>query len=98
MRPVLAPPGAVAAVAKPQPSAAKAAVVQTNDRTSPPSGVAFAKIKSVAAGAQALLGGLLAPVAVQPRVVPAQLEQLVVRPLLDDLAVLEHDDPAGLAD
>src|SRR3954453_20911848 len=45
-----------------------------------------------------LRGGLLHPVAVQAPVGALRLEQLVVGSLLDDLAVFEHDDPAGLAD
>ena len=38
------------------------------------------------------------PVAVERRVEPARREQLVVRALLDDLAVLEDDDQVGVAD
>src|SRR5579875_1817732 len=36
---------------------------------------------------------LLCPVTVQPPVCPLRLEQLAVAALLDDPAVLEHDDP-----
>ena len=42
--------------------------------------------------------GLLAPVLVQAPVVAAQREELLVRALLDDPAVLEHDDLAGALD
>src|SRR5581483_3766968 len=35
---------------------------------------------------------------VQPRVAPAEREQVVVLALLDDPAVLEHDDAVGVAD
>ena len=52
------------------------------------------RYRSAAAG-QATLGG---PVAVEARVAPPALEQLVVRALLDDPAVLEHDDQVGVAD
>ena len=44
------------------------------------------------------LGDLLGPVAVEARVEPAARDQLLVRALLDDLAVLEHDDQVGVAD
>ena len=37
------------------------------------------------------------PVAVQRRVETALAQQLVVRPLLDDLPVLEDDDQVGVA-
>ena len=43
-------------------------------------------------------GGLLGPVAVQAPVGALAAEQLLVRALLDDAAVVEHDDVAGAAD
>src|SRR5690348_9794803 len=46
----------------------------------------------------ARLGGVRGPVAVERRVEAAAREQLVMRPALDDLAVLEHDDHVGVAD
>ena len=42
--------------------------------------------------------GRVGPVAVQRGVEPAARDQLVVRALLDDLPVLEHDDQVGAAD
>src|SRR5919107_4643012 len=42
-------------------------------------------------------GRLLRPVAVQARVGTARLEQLLVRSLLDDAAVIEHDYSARAA-
>ena len=44
------------------------------------------------------LGRVHGPVAVERRVEPALREQLVVRALLDDPAVLEDDDQVGVAD
>src|SRR5215208_4629405 len=43
-------------------------------------------------------GGLLRLVAVQAPVRPLRRQQLLVGALLDDAAVVEHDDPAGAAD
>src|SRR5450755_1264476 len=48
--------------------------------------------------ARPLRRGLLGPVAIQPPVVALCIEQLVVRSLLHDPAVLDHDDPPGVAD
>src|SRR4051812_21310405 len=46
----------------------------------------------------ALRRRLLGPVPVELPVPPAGVDELVVGPGLDDLAVLEHDDPARVAD
>ncbi len=43
-------------------------------------------------------GHVRGPVAVERRVEPSRLHELVVRALLDDLSVLEHDDQVGVAD
>src|SRR5688500_9883110 len=43
-------------------------------------------------------GGLRRPIAVQTRVCPARVEQLLVRSLLLDPPVVEHDDPPRAAD
>src|SRR5688500_14190768 len=43
-------------------------------------------------------GGLRRPIAVQARVRAARVEQFLVRSLLLDPAMVEHDDPAGAAD
>jgi hypothetical protein len=42
--------------------------------------------------------GLQGPVAIELEVAALGRDQLVVGSLLDDAAVFEHDDPAGLAD
>ena len=47
---------------------------------------------------RALHGGLRSPVAVKLEVASLGGYQLVVGALLGDSAVLEHDDPVGLAD
>ena len=45
-----------------------------------------------------LRSGLFGPVAVELPVTAARIEQFFMRAALDDSAVLEHDDPAGVAD
>src|SRR5579862_3216074 len=42
-------------------------------------------------------GGILGPVAVEPGVEAVRRQQLLVRSLFDDQAVLENDDQVGLA-